>query len=162
MACYMARKLGLMSYRAANEWRERFDRQRVPAERRTGKPFEIEFQVESYLDYNARKFVSSFDANSYLYLSRAMDLFDVADHGGSVNAGLARIHAKRSLLVGVKSDILFPIHQQQELANGLRNAGREVEYKELDSIYGHDSFLIDEQHFSPVVGEFLSKAFEEQ
>ena len=158
----LARKLGLMSYRAANEWRERFDRRRVAPERYSGKPFEVEFEIESYLDYNAKKFVYSFDANSYLYLSRAMDLFDVADHGGSVNAGLARIHAKRILLIGVKTDILFPIYQQEELAHGLKKAGREVVYKELDSIYGHDSFLIDEDRFSPAVGEFLSLAFEEE
>lgn len=155
----LARKLGLMSYRAANEWRERFDRRRVTAERRTGKLFDMEFEIESYLDYNAKKFVYSFDANSYLYLSRAMDLFDVADHGGSVNAGLARIRTKKTLLIGVKTDILFPIYQQAELANGLKKAGQKVVYKELDSIYGHDSFLIDEDNFAPAVGEFLSRAF---
>ncbi len=158
----LARKLGLMSYRAANEWRDRFDRRRVAAERRSGNPFAMEFEIESYLDYNAKKFVYSFDANSYLYLSRALDLFDVADHGGSINAGLARIHAKRSLLIGVKTDILFPVYQQAELANGLKKAGREVIYKELDSIYGHDSFLIDEERFSPAVGAFLSQAFAEE
>lgn len=152
----LARKLGLMSYRAANEWRERFDRERLPTPSNK-QPFGIEFQVESYLDYNAKKFVHSFDANSYLYLSRAMDLFDVADHGGSVNAGLARIQTKRSLLIGVTSDILFPIDQQQELADGLKKAGREVVYEELESIYGHDSFLVDEEQFSPAVANFLSE-----
>ena len=155
----LARKLGLMSYRAANEWRERFDREKIPKTERSEKPFSMEFQVESYLDYNAKKFISVFDANSYLYLSRAMDLFDIADHGGSVNAGLARMHIKRSLIVGVKSDILFPTHQQEELANGLKKAGKDVVYKELDSIYGHDSFLIDAPQFSKVVGHFLSEAY---
>ena len=152
----LARKLGLMSYRASEEWRRRFDRARVTPGRRSEEPFGIEFEIESYLDYNARKFARGFDANSYLYLSRAMDLFDIADHGGSVNAGLARIHAKRTLVIGVTTDILFPIEQQRQIADGLVKAGREVTYRELPSIYGHDSFLVDADNFSPVVAEFFS------
>ena len=153
----LARKLGLMSYRAAEEWRRRFNRARVSSDRRSGEPFSVEFEIESYLDYNAKKFAAGFDANSYLYLSRAMDLFDVADHGGSVNAGLARVHAKRTLVVGVATDILFPLEQQRQIADGLVKAGREVTYKELDSIYGHDSFLVDAAKFAPVVAEFFSE-----
>jgi homoserine O-acetyltransferase len=84
--------------------------------------FGIEFEVENYLEHNAGKFVSMFDANCYLYLSRAMDLFDVAEHGGTVNAGLAKIHTKKNLIIGVESDILFPIDQQQELADGFSKA----------------------------------------
>ena len=132
----LARKLGLMSYRAAQEWRQRFNRARVPAHRASKEMFGIEFEVESYLEHNASKFVESFDANSYLYLSRAMDLFDVAEHGGTVNAGLARIHARKTLVVGVDSDILFPYEQQQEIADGLTKAGRQVELARLSSHSG--------------------------
>ncbi len=137
----LARKLGLMSYRAAEEWHQRFNRARVSADRKSKDRFGIEFEVESYLDYNAHKFVKTFDANSYLYLSRAMDLFDVADHGGSVNAGLAKIQTKSALIIGVETDILFPVHQQQEIANGIRKSGRPAEFVQLDSINGHDSFF---------------------
>lgn len=156
-ACGMvlARKLGLMSYRAAEEWHQRFNRARVAPERKSKERFGIEFEVESYLDYNARKFVKTFDANSYIYLSRAMDLFDVAEHGGSVNAGLAKIQAKSSLVVGVDTDILFPIQQQQEIAEGIQKSGRPVEFVQLDSINGHDSFLVDEAHFAPVMRAFF-------
>jgi homoserine O-acetyltransferase len=153
----LARKLGLVSYRAAEEWHQRFDRARVSRDRRRGEPFEIEFEVESYLDYNANKFVGNFDANSYLYLSRAMDWFDVADHGGSVKAGLAKIHVKKALIIGVTTDILFPIEQQQEIAEGLIKAGRNVEFVSIDSINGHDAFLVDRQHFSPVIGDFFAQ-----
>jgi len=146
-----------VSYRAAEEWHQRFDRARVNKERRQGKPFEIEFEVESYLDYNANKFVGDFDANSYLYLSRAMDWFDVADHGGSVNAGLARILVKKALIIGVTTDILFPIEQQQEIAEGLIKAGRNVEFVSIDSINGHDAFLVDRDHFCPVIGDFFNQ-----
>lgn len=156
-ACGMvlARKLGLMSYRAAEEWHQRFNRARVAPERRSKERFGIEFEVESYLDYNARKFVKTFDANSYIYLSRAMDLFDVAEHGGSVNAGLAKIQTKSSLVIGVETDILFPIQQQQEIADGIQKSGRPVEFVQLDSINGHDSFLVDEAHFAPVMRAFF-------
>ena len=153
----LARKLGLMSYRAAEEWHQRFNRARVSPERKSPDRFGIEFEVESYLDYNAHKFVETFDANSYLYLSRAMDLFDVADHGGSVNAGLAMIQAKSTLVIGVETDILFPVHQQQEIAEGIKKTGRPVEYVQLDSINGHDSFLVDEAHFAPVIRDFFEK-----
>ena len=111
--------------------------------------------MESYLDYNAHKFVKTFDANSYLYLSRAMDLFDVADHGGSVNAGLTKIQTKSALIIGVETDILFPVHQQQEIADGIRKSGRPAEFVQLDSINGHDSFLVDEAHFAPVMRQFF-------
>ncbi len=153
----LARKLGLMSYRAAQEWRQRFNRARVPSHRASKDPFGIEFEVESYLEHNAKKFVDAFDANSYLYLSRAMDLFDVAEHGGTVNAGLALIQAKKTLVIGVTTDILFPLEQQVEIADGLRKAGREVEMVELESIQGHDSFLVDAERFSPVMQDFLAE-----
>lgn len=152
-----ARKLGLLSYRAGEEWLQRFNRAKVPYERMSDEKFGVEFEIESYLDYNARKFAEIYDANTYLYLSRAMDLFDLAEHGGSLNASLAKIHTKRSLIIGVETDILFPIQQQKELADGLVKAGREVDFYNLDSINGHDSFLIDREHFAPVVAEFFEK-----
>lgn len=150
----LARKLGLMSYRAANEWRERFNRARSPKQN-DRKMFDIEFEVENYLDHNAEKFVSMFDPNCYLYLSRAMDLFDVAEHGGTVNAGLAKIHTKNNLIIGVDSDILFPIDQQKEIADGMTKAGKNVKFEVLNSIQGHDSFLVDVKNFSRVIGDFF-------
>lgn len=153
-----ARKLGLLSYRASKEWLQRFNRMKVPFERRSDEIFGIEFEIESYLDHNARKFAEVYDANSYLYLSRAMDLFDVAEHGGSLNAGLAKIQASRTLIIGVETDILFPVEQQAELAEGLEKSGRKVDFHRLDSINGHDSFLIDKDHFAPVVGKFFAES----
>ncbi len=153
----LARKLGLVSYRAAEEWNERFNRARIDSSKRGKDKFGIEFEVESYLDYNAHKFVENFDANSYLYLSRAMDLFDVAEHGGSVNAGLAKVLAKKTLVVGVDTDILFPIQQQEEIFNGIKNAGHNVEFERIASMKGHDAFLIDEELFSPVIRKFFAE-----
>ncbi len=153
----LARKLGLMSYRANEEWRKKFNRARITSNDKEINKFAIEFEVEKYLDYNAEKFVKVFDPNSYLYLSRAMDIFDVADHGGSVKAGLSKIHVKKALIVGVETDILFPLEQQAEIADGLKLSGTDVILEKLQSIQGHDSFLIDSDSFSPVVQKFLEK-----
>jgi homoserine O-acetyltransferase len=151
----LARKLGLITYRSAQEWRQRFARERVEVRDTKEGVFGIEFEVEAYLEAHARKFVGSFDANCYLYLSRSMDLFDVAEHGGSVQAGLGRIRAADVLVVGVETDFLFPIDQQDEIATVLDKQGRRVRFERLPSIQGHDSFLVDIDRFSPAVGNFL-------
>ena len=152
----LARKLGLMSYRSAQEWLARFGRERLPEADAAREPFGPEFQIESYLEHNARKFVEHFDANCYLYLSRSMDLFDAAEHGaGSVERALARVRARRALVVGVETDFLFPLFQQEELAEGLRAAGCEVRFEALPSIQGHDAFLVDEARFAPVVARLM-------
>ena len=152
----MARKLGMISYRSPQEWVQRFARERVPEERKTGDAFAIDFEIEAYLESHANKFIGQFDANCYLYLSRAMDLFDVADHGGSVDAGLSRIKLQQALVVGVETDILFPLHQQGELAIGLEAAGIETEFVRLSSLQGHDSFLVDMDRLRPVVAGFFA------
>jgi homoserine O-acetyltransferase len=153
----LARKLGMITYRSAEEWAERFGRERATGnltESKTG-PFGVDFEIESYLQSHADKFVGAFDANCYLYLSRAMDLFDASDHGGSIDAALARTGVERALVIGVRTDFLFPDHQQLELATGLKSAGVDVDFQLLDSIQGHDSFLIDMDRFRPVVAHFF-------
>jgi homoserine O-acetyltransferase len=154
----LARKLGLVSYRAADEWNSKFDRARLPAEKLTGKRFEREFEIENYLEYNAQKFIHSFDPNSYLYLSRAMDWFDIAEHGSSLQDGMSKLDVRRALVVGVTTDILFPSRQQREIADLMRYTGTDVDYVEIDSANGHDAFLIDDAHFSPVVKKFLDES----
>jgi homoserine O-acetyltransferase/O-succinyltransferase len=152
----LARKLGMITYRSAEEWALRFGRERASAERKPGDPFGIDFEVESYLENHATKFIGQFDPNCYLYISRAMDLFDLADHGGgSASDALARFQVQRALVIGVETDLLFPIAQQVELAEGLRAGGREVEFARLPSLQGHDSFLVDMDRFRPTIGHFL-------
>jgi homoserine O-acetyltransferase len=151
----LARKLGMITYRSAKEWSQRFGRERANAERKPGDPFGIDFEVESYLENHAVKFTGQFDPNCYLYISRAMDLFDLADHGGSVAEALKRFTVERALIIGVETDLLFPVEQQQELADGLGNGSRAVEFTRLPSIQGHDSFLVDMDRFRPVVAQFL-------
>jgi len=153
----IARKLGVITYRSAMEWNGRFARIRLDPEEREGQPFGFEFQVESYLEGHAQRFVRTFDPNSYLYLSRASDWFDISEYGhGSVLEGLKRIHIEQALVIGVSTDILFPLEQQEQIAEGLEAAGAKVEFVALDSPQGHDAFLVDIENYSRAIGGFLS------
>jgi homoserine O-acetyltransferase/O-succinyltransferase len=154
----IARKLGVITYRSAMEWNGRFARIRLEPEDREGEPFGFEFQVESYLEGHARRFTRTFDPNSYLYLSRASDWFDIAEHGqGSVEKGLALIELEEALVIGVSTDILFPLEQQEQIATGLRAAGARVQFVALDSPQGHDAFLVDIENYSRAIGGFLAR-----
>jgi homoserine O-acetyltransferase len=154
----IARKLGVITYRSAMEWNGRFARIRLDADQREEQPFGFEFQVESYLEGHARRFVRTFDPNSYLYLSRASDWFDISEYGnGSVMEGLKRIRIEQALVIGVSTDILFPLEQQEQIAEGLRAAGANVEFVALDSPQGHDAFLVDIENYSRAIGGFLAR-----
>jgi homoserine O-acetyltransferase len=150
----LARKLGMMTYRSAEEWRGRFGRERATDEG-GGERFKIEFAVESYLENHARKFTGQFDANCYLYLSHASDLFDLAEYGGSVASGFRRTRLERVLVIGVRTDILFPMHQQQELTDGFKAVCPDTEFVKLDCIRGHDSFLVEMDAFRPVLSRYF-------
>jgi len=152
----MARKLGVITYRSALEWDGRFGRVRLESDRPDEEPFGLEFQVESYLEGHARRFVRRFDPNCYLYLSRSMDWFDLAEYAsGDVMQGLARIRVKRALAIGAVTDILFPLQQQEQIAQGLAMGGTQAEFLPLESPQGHDAFLVDFARFGPAVAGFL-------
>jgi homoserine O-acetyltransferase len=155
----MARKLGVVTYRSAMEWDGRFGRVRLESEPDDhGDPFGLEFEVERYLEHHAQRFVHQFDPNCYLYLSRSMDWFDLAEYaGGDVMAGLASIRVEKSLSVGVHTDILFPLQQQEQIADGLRAGGAASEFVDLPSPQGHDAFLVDIARFGPVIADFLRR-----
>jgi len=152
----MARKLGVITYRSALEWDGRFGRVRLDSDRRDDDAFGLEFEVESYLEGHARRFVRRFDPNCYLYLSRSMDWFDLGEQfGGDVMQGLASIRIDRALSIGVRTDILFPLQQQEQVADGLRAGGCQATFLPLDSPQGHDAFLVDFERFGPAVRDFL-------
>ncbi len=158
MGMSIARKLGVITYRSAMEWNGRFARIRLDSDEQQNTPFGFEFQVESYLQAHAERFVRSFDPNCYLYLSRASDWFDMAEYGdGEVLAGLKRICIEKAMVIGVSTDILFPLQQQEQIAEGLEAAGAQVEFVALDSPQGHDAFLVDIENYSPAIGGFLAK-----
>ena len=152
----LARKLGMITYRSAQEWAARFGRERATAEIDPTHRFGIDFEVESYLEAHANRFVGSFDANCYLYLSRAMDLFDATDYGGTTIDAASRLQLDRAMVIGVETDFLFPLHQQQELADAMAHHVGDVRYVPLPSIQGHDSFLVDMDRFRPEIASFFN------
>jgi homoserine O-acetyltransferase len=151
----LARKLGMISYRSAKEWENRFARERIVFEKAPGDQFAGDFSVESYLEAQAVKFTGQFDANCYLYLSRASDLFDLAEHGGSLKAGFSKLQLDKALVIGVETDFLFPLQQQEQLAVGLTEVVEDVSFRPLDCIKGHDSFLVDMDAFRPEICAFF-------
>jgi len=153
----LARKLGMITYRSGEEWLGRFGRERVSAEHAPGDLFGIDFEIEAYLESHANKFVGQFDPNCYLYLSRAMDLFDVGEHSGCVATELGKSTVERALVIGAETDFLFPLHQQEELVECLHHPDREVEFVVLPSLQGHDSFLVDMDRFRPPISRFFDQ-----
>ncbi len=115
----------------------------------------MRFEVESYLETHARKFVGQFDPCSYLYLSRAMDMFDACEGSETLAQMFARTFEGQALVLGVDSDILFPSHLQQELAVGLEASGSEVSFEILRSNKGHDAFLVDSFLFEKPLRSWL-------
>lgn len=157
----IARKLGTLTYRSAAEWKHRFGR-RPASDRRfeTLSPgrahFPAEFAIQDYLNLQADKFVSTFDPNCYLYLSRAIDRFDLSAHGGTAVNALKRAGVERALVIGVESDTLFTINEQRAVADAFEAAGTETEFVPLASLEGHDAFLVDIEPFAAAIGRFLS------
>jgi homoserine O-acetyltransferase/O-succinyltransferase len=153
----VARKLGTITYRSAAEWRQRFARKPLP-ERAPSRssPFAPRFAVEGYLGAQAERFIRIFDPNCYLYLSSAMDRFDLAEHGGSYAAALRQVSCERALVIGVESDLLFPVDEQSAIAEAFRLNGIPVRLARLPSLEGHDAFLVDIPRFDAEIRDFLA------
>jgi homoserine O-acetyltransferase len=149
----IARMAGMMTYQSAPGQWERFGRR--PASRAAlYEEFGGRFEIESYLHYQGKDIVERFDANSYLYLSRAMDLYDVAAGYESDEEAYSRIEAE-VLFVGISSDWLFPPNEVRQSARRAREAGAEAGYAEIDTLSGHDAFLKDWDELRAAVGPFL-------
>ncbi|MCZ8316853.1 homoserine O-acetyltransferase [Phreatobacter sp.] len=120
--------------------------------------FDADFQVESYLRYQGEAFVERFDANSYLYVTRAMDYFDIAaDHGGSLARAFAGTRT-RFCVVSFTSDWLFPTADSRQVVHALNAAGASVSFAEITSDKGHDAFLLDEPELFAITRGFLESA----
>jgi homoserine O-acetyltransferase len=121
---------------------------------------ETEFQVESYLNYQGRRFVDRFDANSYLYLTKAMDYYNLAQSYGSLERAFATSRA-RFLVVSYDSDWLYPTRQSKEIVQSLVSAGKHVSFIELHSAKGHDTFLIEIDQLEALARPFLERTLED-
>mgnify|MGYP001553468900 CR=1 FL=1 len=118
--------------------------------------FDIQFEVESYLRYQGQSFINRFDANSYLYITRALDQFDLAHAYGSLEQAFAPVQAE-SLVIGFTSDWLFPPGQNRAIALALLRAGKHASYAELSTDLGHDSFLLESEELYTLVRGFLER-----
>jgi homoserine O-acetyltransferase len=120
--------------------------------------FDADFQVESYLRHQGMTFVDRFDANSYLYLTRAMDYFDLpSEYGGDLSAAFRKVKT-RFHIVSFTSDWLFPTPENRRVAEAIAKAGGSVEFVEIESDRGHDAFLLEEPELFATVRQFLDSA----
>jgi len=119
---------------------------------------EADFAVESYLRHQAATFAARFDANSYLYISRALTYFDLARGRGTLEQALAHVQACY-LIISFSSDWLYPPQDSQELQRALLANGKDVEYHNIETTYGHDSFLLEEARQAPIIASFLERIY---
>lgn len=138
----LARKIAMISYRSFDSFNKKFSR--------GFNHKENIFEIESYLNYQGEKLTNRFDANAYLYLSKAMDYHDVGKDRNGITNALSLIKAKTKC-VGINSDILYPVAEQKEIQSQIPNA----DYTEIDSIHGHDAFLIEFDQLDQIIRKFL-------
>jgi homoserine O-acetyltransferase/O-succinyltransferase len=147
----VARMIGHITYMSDVSMTEKFGR-KTRADKEPFK-FGADFEVEGYLRNRGDNFVKRFDPNSYLYITKAIDLFNILNRYslGSVFKGLAA----KVLVIAFKSDWLYPAYQSQEIVKACKLAGVNASYCEINSIYGHDSFLLEIEQEAPLIGNFL-------
>jgi homoserine O-acetyltransferase len=152
----IARMVGHVTYLSAVSLASKFGRRLQFADDIRYVLTEPEFEVENYLRHQADSFVKRFDANTYLYTSRALSYFDLArEHGGGDLTRAVRALTARTLLIAFSSDWLYPPAGSEELAAALRAAGKDVELHVIEAPYGHDCFLLEEDRQTPMIQRFL-------
>lgn len=149
----IARMIGHITYLSDKSMHQKFGR-KLQDKAEYGYDFMTDFQVESYLRYKGDAFVKRFDANSYLYITKAMDYFDLTQPYGSLRKALAGTRAK-FLVISFSSDWLFPSYQSKEIVRALRQNNTDVIYTEIETDYGHDAFLLEYKQLTSLITNFL-------
>ena len=148
----VARMVGHITYMSDESMRQKFGRRLRD---------QNQFEVESYLRYRGSQFVDRFDANSYLYITKAMDYFDLTNGNNSLSTAFEKVTA-RFLVLSFTSDWLYPSYQSLEVVRALRSRNCDVAYCELPSNYGHDAFLVAVQEQTELVKGFLASTLREK
>ena len=148
----VARMVGHITYMSDESMRQKFGRRQ--------REENGIFEVESYLRYRGSQFVDRFDANSYLYITKAMDMFDLANGAQSLVPVLAKSRT-RYLIISFTSDWLYPSYQSLEIVSALRRRNQDVAYIELTSNYGHDAFLVEVDEQTEIIRGFLARTMKE-
>jgi homoserine O-acetyltransferase len=151
----VARMIGHITYLSSESMTAKFGRRLKGS---VADPFNDQFEVESYLNYQGERFVERFDANSYIYLTKAMDYYDIAENCAALEEGAARMRCK-ALFVSFRSDWLFTPRDTAELVDALRKVGRDAEHHEIESAYGHDAFLVEYPKYAYLLARFLERVY---
>ncbi len=157
----IARMVGHITYLSEEAMHQKFGRRLQDLER-YGYEFQTEFAVESYLKYNGNNFTRRFDANSYLYVTKALDYFDLSAGTGSLAAAFAHSAAVKYLAVSFTSDWLYPSYHSKELVSALTAAGADVTYLDIQSTWGHDAFLLEVDTMTKLIRSFLERLVREE
>ncbi|MHB1007260.1 MAG: homoserine O-acetyltransferase MetX [Chloroflexota bacterium] len=150
----VARMVGHITYLSDESMDHKFGR-RLRAKEKYGYDFATDFEVESYLRHQGKTFTNRFDANTYLYVSKAIDYFDLANGHKSLAYAFREVKA-RFLVISFSSDWLYPSYQSKEIVRALRASGADVSYCDIPSSYGHDAFLLEEEAQSQMISSFLN------
>src|SRR5208283_4449512 len=156
----IARMIGHITYLSDRSMHQKFGR-KLQDKSAYGYNFLTDFQVESYLRYKGDHFVNRFDANSYLYITKAMDYFDLTQANGNLEGAFAGVEAK-FLVISFSSDWLFPTYMSKETASALRRAHAYVISTEIQTDYGHDAFLLESEQLSSLISNFLSHGWKQK
>ena len=155
----LARMIGNITYLSEASMHQKFGR-RLQRER-FGYDFDTEFEVENYLHYKGQQFTSRFDANSYLYVTKALDYFDLGRRWGGLHAALRRSTEITYLVVSFTSDWLYPAYHSKELVSALTMVGADATYCNLKSTWGHDAFFLESDTLSTLISDFLDRIVNE-
>jgi homoserine O-acetyltransferase len=150
----VARMIGHITYLSDEAMQEKFGR-RLRDSHDYSFTFSADFEVESYLRHQGLSFTNRFDANTYLYITRALDYFDLTRRHGSLVQAFRDVTA-RFLVLGFSSDWLHPPYQLKEIVSALRATHKHVSYYEVESHYGHDAFLLEREKMEGIIGAFLA------
>lgn len=152
----VARMVGHITYLSEESMHQKFGR-RLHNLEKYGYEFQTEFEVESYLRYNGSKFTQRFDANAYLYITKAMDYFDLTQPSGTLAAAFTNSTSLRYLVISFTSDWLYPSYHSKELVRALTVVGADVTYLDIESQWGHDAFLLEVETMTGLLQSFLGR-----
>jgi homoserine O-acetyltransferase len=156
----LARMIGHITYLSEESMHQKFGR-RLQNRERYGFEFDTEFAVEGYLKHKGTQFTNRFDANSYLYITKALDYFDLANGYGSLANAFAKSAHIMYLVVSFTSDWLYPPYHSKEIVSALTAVGADVTYCNLKSTWGHDAFLLEVETMTKLIADFLDRVVAE-
>ena len=157
----VARMVGHITYLSDESMQIKFGR-RLQNREKYGFQFQTEFQVESYLKYNGNNFTRRFDANSYLYVTKAMDYFDLTEPTGTLAGSFVHAADIKFLVVSFTSDWLYPTYHSKEMVRALTAVGADVTFLDIESSWGHDAFLLEVETMTELLGSFLQRLWQEE